>query len=52
VIGDSSAIASPDGSALHDWSRIWILPALMSAAVLIAFALLFRDEGREPVEDA
>jgi nucleoside transporter len=52
VIGDSSAIASPDGSALHDWSRIWILPALMSAAVLLAFALLFRDEGREPVEDA
>jgi nucleoside transporter len=50
VLGELSTITNSDGSVLHDWSRIWIIPSMMSGAVLIAFALLFRDEAREPVE--
>jgi nucleoside transporter len=48
VIGESAAIALSDGSVQHDWSRIWILPSMMAGAVLIAFALLFREEAPEP----
>jgi nucleoside transporter len=49
VLGEVSTIRASDGSVLHDWSRIWIIPSMMSGVVLIAFTLLFRDEAREPV---
>ena len=45
VIGESATVARAGGSVAHDWARIWAIPALMSGAVLIAFAALFRDEA-------
>ncbi len=50
VLGESAASTNSDGSVVHDWSRIWLIPSMMSGAVLIVFALLFRDEAGEPVE--
>jgi nucleoside transporter len=46
LVGESSVITNTDGTINHDWSRIWIVPSMMSGAVLIAFALLFRDEDQ------
>ena len=51
VLGESSAITRTDGAVVHDWTRIWIIPSIMSGAVLIAFALLFQDDLRETAGD-
>lgn len=48
VLGESAAYRASDGTVLHDWSRIWIIPSIMSGAVLIVFALLFRDDSTKP----
>ena len=32
------------GEVLHSWQQIWTVPAIMSAVVLVAFALFFKDE--------
>lgn len=38
------AYAYPDGTqTLHDWGAIWLIPAAMSAVVLVLFALLFKN---------
>ncbi len=47
VLGERSTLTQTDGTILHDWSRIWIIPSMMSGAVLIAFAVLFREEAPE-----
>ena len=31
----------------HAWDRIWLVPAVWAAAVLILFAVFFRERGRE-----
>ena len=33
----------PEGG--HDWTRIWLWPAVGAAVILILFALLFKGEG-------
>jgi hypothetical protein len=32
-----------NGGATHVWSSIWLVPAAMSAALIIVFAVLFKD---------
>jgi nucleoside transporter len=37
------------GPASHDWMHVWFVPAGMAAAVLILFAVLFKEQpGSEP----
>jgi len=48
VVGGSYAYKDDHGFVLHDWKRIWIVPALMAGVVLIAFAVFFKDE--EPAD--
>ena len=38
-----NTLATPQGSILHDWQSIWLTPAWGATAVLILFALLFKD---------
>ena len=33
----------------HSWQEIWLIPAAMSAVLIVVFALLFK-EGREVPE--
>ncbi|MGO1068841.1 nucleoside permease [Lysobacter sp. CA199] len=35
----------------HDWSRIWLVPALGAAAVFVVFVLFFRDRTRANPDD-
>ncbi len=44
VLGERAALTASDGTVAHDWSRIWVIPSAMSGAVLVGFALFFRDE--------
>ena len=37
------------GENIHDWKSIWLIPAGISAVVLILFALLFTDKKNETV---
>lgn len=34
---------SENGTTLHDWTGIWLLPALMAAVVMVLFAVYFRE---------
>jgi nucleoside transporter len=43
------AFQSADGVG-HDWRVIWLVPAAAAVVVMVAFALLFRENGRERVE--
>ena len=38
----------PQGPILHDWSAIWLTPAVGATAVLIIFALTFREPKPTP----
>jgi nucleoside transporter len=35
------------GPVPHDWPKIWLVPALSAAAVLVLFALFFQDRSRQ-----
>jgi nucleoside transporter len=52
VIGSQVSGAVVDAHTLtgggHDWHAIWLRPALMAAAILIIFPLLFRPESAPP----
>ena len=43
-IVDMYATTAPDGSVLHNWRNIWMVPALAAAMVLLIFWFGFRDE--------
>jgi nucleoside transporter len=40
--------ASPAATIGHDWRSIWLIPAAMAGAVLVLFALTFRDRSSPP----
>ncbi len=33
-----------NGGATHHWSSIWLVPAVMSAVLIVVFAVIFRDD--------
>ncbi|MBM3923232.1 MAG: MFS transporter, partial [Sphingomonadales bacterium] len=35
------------GPKAHDWSNIWLIPSIIAAAILILFALLFKDPTKK-----
>src|SRR5258708_20019337 len=47
-IVDFYAKPSPAGGILHDCRRIWMVPAIASASVLVFFWIAFRCENRSP----
>ncbi len=48
---DAYATSTATGAASHNWFSIWMVPAAASAAVLIFFALGFRNREAEPRSD-
>lgn len=44
----SDAFLNPDGT--HDWQQIWLVPAGFAFAVMLLFAIFFRDEKIEKKE--
>ncbi len=40
---------TPDGK--HDWTAIWIIPAIAAAVVLVLFAALFSDKNGKPANE-
>jgi nucleoside transporter len=36
--------AYTSGPGVHDWNRIWLVPAVFSLVILVVFALLFKPE--------
>jgi len=36
--------ATPDAAIKHNWTSVWLVPAGLAAAVLVFFALAFREE--------
>lgn len=49
VVAEMYSHKDSTGDVLHSWQQIWIVPAIMSAVVLVAFALFFKDEEPEAV---
>ena len=45
---DFYTTTAPDGTAVHAWPSIWPVPAIMAAAVLLLFAVLFRPAAKAP----
>jgi nucleoside transporter len=43
IVMDAHKLAEPVGTIKHDWSGIWLWPALGATAVLIVFLLFFRE---------
>jgi nucleoside transporter len=35
-----------EGVVSHDWPKVWLVPAIAAAAVLVLFALFFQDRSR------
>jgi MFS family permease len=40
------------GGATHHWAGIWLVPAVMSAVLIVVFAVLFRDAPAAQPADA
>lgn len=39
-----------DGTIVHDWEKIWMLPAGMAAVVMVVFAIFFKELKPKKVE--
>jgi nucleoside transporter len=40
-------ITNSAGAIVHDWEKIWQVPAILSVAVLLVFAIFFREPPRK-----
>jgi nucleoside transporter len=49
IVGEHYTQRSTAGNVSHDWGQIWLVPAMMAAAVLVMFALSFRDAEPKPL---
>lgn len=38
-----------EGVATHDWTGVWMVPAFISAAVLLIFMIIFKDDSKVEV---
>ncbi len=47
AVVQANTIAGPAGAVAHDWYRVWMVPAIGAAAVLVLFALFFKPGGRQ-----
>jgi nucleoside transporter len=48
VVGQAYAYTDVTGTAVHQWNKIWMIPAALAGLVLVFFAVLFKDEDTEP----
>ncbi|GMW01119.1 MAG: xanthosine permease [Candidatus Hydrogenedentota bacterium] len=51
-IVDMFSKTESDGTVLHNWNQIWLVPAAMAFAVTVVFALTFWDKRKPNVESA
>ncbi len=45
-------LTTPIGSIAHNWSGIWMTPALLASAVLVVFLIFFREPRRAALDVA
>jgi nucleoside transporter len=48
VVNTYATIDDASGVTLHDWSRIWPIPAYMALAVFVLFLVMFRSGSKTP----
>ena len=46
----TNQVVATGGTVTHDWTKIWMSPAIGAIVVLIAFIIFFRDPERKSVE--
>jgi MFS family permease len=44
----ANKLAQAQGSIQHDWSKIWMTPAIGAVIVLVVFVIFFREPARNP----
>lgn len=50
VLVDRFTLTAVNGAVTHDWRAVWLSAAVISAAVLVAFLLIFSEKERREVE--
>jgi nucleoside transporter len=48
IVADKYALSKD----VHNWKNIWMIPAIIAFAILILFALLFKDQRRTNITEA
>ncbi len=48
VVAKYATVDDASGVTLHDWSKIWPIPAYMALAVAVLFVLRFRSASQSP----
>jgi nucleoside transporter len=49
VVENNKIVAEAPSTLSHNWQSIWLTPAAIAAAVLIAFILFFKEKDKEQV---
>jgi hypothetical protein len=52
VVNRYATIDDASGVTLHDWSRIWQIPAYGALVVLVLFLLMFRSGSQSPAKNS